>query len=348
MSYSVPPQPTRRKFIKLASFAGVGLVSTGLIHKAKKSVFALPAPSSHPSTLQGKDSYLSSAFSKGRQPGLNLKSFEFEVVTVDARGQETNRHRRQAQFFTEDLGNEIMLDMVAIPGSKFRMGSPNREAQRDNDEGPQHSRTITSFYLGKFPVTQAQWQVVAALPQVSRALKATPSFFKGDDLPVESISWQEAVEFCARLSKKTGRTYRLPSEAEWEYACRAGTTTLFHFGETITSDLANYNGREPYGYAPQGIARLQTTQVGSFEVANAFGLYDMHGNVWEWCADPWHNDYRGFPSDGRVWRNSQDNLTRILRGGTWGSIPRHCRSASRGNAGWTYRESSVGFRVAYN
>jgi formylglycine-generating enzyme required for sulfatase activity len=150
--------------------------------------------------------------------------------------------------------------------------------------------------MGKFPVTQAQWRAVAALPKINTDLDPDPSYFNGANRPVEQVSWDEAMEFCRRLSKKTGRDYRLPSEAEWEYACRAGTNKPFHFGKRITSDLANYNGNSVYGNAPKGKYREETTPVGSLKVANAFGLYDMHGNVWEWCADGWHENYEGAPN----------------------------------------------------
>ncbi len=132
--------------------------------------------------------------------------------------------------------------------------------------------------MGRYPVTQEQWQAVAALPPINRNLKAEPSRFKGDKLPVEQVSWEEAKEFCDRLSQLTEREYRLPTEAEWEYACRAGTTTPFHFGETISAELANYYGKATYGKGVEGVDREQTTPVGYFKVANAFGLYDMHGN----------------------------------------------------------------------
>ncbi|MEW6492250.1 MAG: bifunctional serine/threonine-protein kinase/formylglycine-generating enzyme family protein [Cyanobacteriota bacterium] len=170
---------------------------------------------------------------------------------------------------------------------------------------------------------------VATLPQVDCALRPDPSYFKGDNLPVERISWDEAVEFCARLSQKTGRTYRLPSESEWEYACRAGTITPFYFGKTITPYLANYDGNYTYSSGAKGMYYKKTTPVGSFQVPNAFGLYDMHGNVWEWCADPWHTHYQGAPSDGRVWSDNSDNRYRILRGGSWDNNPKFCRSACR-------------------
>jgi formylglycine-generating enzyme required for sulfatase activity/predicted Ser/Thr protein kinase len=267
-----------------------------------------------------------------------LQRFEFDVTTLEKRHSgllgmnvvwEISRCRSQAKFFAEDLGNGEFLETVAIPGGTFLMGSPDSEEGRSNNESPQHLVTIKPFYMGKFTVTQAQWRVVATLPQVHCSLRPDPSYFKGDNLPVERISWDEAVEFCARLPQKTGRTYRLPSEAEWEYACRAGTTTPFHFGGTITPNLANYDGNSTYNSGAKGIYREKTTPVGSFEVANAFGLYDMHGNVWEWCADPWHSNYQGAPSDGRVWNNNADNSSGVLRGGSWRSIPSNCRSASR-------------------
>ncbi|MEW6497793.1 MAG: formylglycine-generating enzyme family protein, partial [Cyanobacteriota bacterium] len=193
-----------------------------------------------------------------------------------------NRERRTAQYFLEDLGDGIGLEMVLIPGGSFLMGSPEDELERSDNESLQHLVTIQLFCLGKYPVTQAQWKAVAALPQVNRKLDPGLSSFKGENRPVETVSWYDAVEFCDRLSQKTGRQYRLPSEAEWEYACRAGTTTPFHFGETITPELANYNGKYTYGAGVKGVYREETTPVGSFGVANAFGLYDMHGNVWEW------------------------------------------------------------------
>jgi formylglycine-generating enzyme required for sulfatase activity len=225
------------------------------------------------------------------------------------------------------------------------MGSPDSEEGRKDNESPQHSVTITPFYMGKFTVTQAQWRAVAVLPQVSFALNPDPSFFKGKNLPVESVTWDEAVEFCARLSLKTGRNYRLPSEAEWEYACRAGTTTPFYWGETITPDLANYDGRHTYNSGTKGTYREKTTPVGSFQVANAFGLYDMHGNVWEWCADHWHDNYNRAPSDRRVWANENNRADRIMRGASWPNEPKYCRSASRFRSESTNRMSRLGFRV---
>ncbi len=318
---------TRRQLLRWTGYGGVGVVGAGIIHQIFKSTILV---------------------SKGGQAALNLRPFTFDVVNVDAQGSETSRKRRQAEFFTEKLGGAI-LEMVAIPGGTFQMGSPDTERDRSFDESPQHSRTIAPFYLGKFPVTQAQWKAVAALPQVSRELNPEPSNFKGDNLPVEQISWHDAAEFCARLSKKTGRTYRLPSEAEWEYACRAGTTSPFHSGEIITTDLANYDGGASYGVGIQGVSRQETTPVGSFP-ANAFGLHDMHGNVWEWCADHWHDYYKDAPSDGRAWLDSNvsGNHARLLRGGSWSHSIEDCRSANRLKNEPELGSNNIGFRVAFS
>jgi formylglycine-generating enzyme required for sulfatase activity len=273
-----------------------------------------------------------------------LQTFDFDVVSVNAQGKETNRRRNSAQFFSEDLGNGINLEMVSIPGGSFIMGSPDSEQGRRDWESPQHSATIQSFYMGKFTITQAQWRQVAALPQIKTFLNSGPSGFKGNNLPVEQVSWNEAVEFCARLSQKTGKDYRLPSEAEWEYACRAETTTPFYFGKTITPKLVNYDGNYTYGNALAGTYRGKTTPVGSFQVANAFGLYDMHGNVWEWCADHWYDSYQRAPNDGSIWLSSNEYSVRVVRGGSWNSFPRNCRSACRNNNA-DYRSNVIGFRV---
>ena len=219
-------------------------------------------------------------------------TFLFDVVTVDQRGTRSRR-QKTAKCRRENLGNGVMLDLVMIPGGQFQMGSPL--GQGDDNEYPQHPVTVKPFAMGKHPVTQAQWKAVAALPIVKRYLPADPSKFKGGNRPVEKVSWCDAIEFCQRLSRQTGRKYRLPSEAEWEYACRAGATTPFHFGPTLTTHLANYAGRSHPDFGFEGKYREQTTPVGGFKAANAFGLYDMHGNVWEWCLDYWHENYLGAP-----------------------------------------------------
>jgi formylglycine-generating enzyme required for sulfatase activity len=225
--------------------------------------------------------------------------------------------------------------MVKIPGGNFTMGSPSSEKNRGDDEGPQHLVRIQPFFMGKYPVTQAQYQAI---------IGKNPSNFKGDDRPVEQVTWHDAVEFCARLSQKTGRQYRLPSEAEWEYACRAGTTTPFYFRETITPELANYDGNYIYGSGSKGKYRQKTTNVGSFK-PNNFGLYDMHGNVWEWCADHWHGNYDGAPTDGSAWIEGGDASRRVLRGGSWDYNPVYCRSAYRGHLNPDFAYYYIGFRV---
>jgi len=252
------------------------------------------------------------------------------------------KRKLQAQYFTEDLGAGIGLDMVLVKGSSFLMGAPKGEDFFD-DEKPQHRVTVPDFFMGRYPVTQAQWRRVADLEQVSRELKPDPSRFKGDKRPVERVSWDDAVEFCERLSRQTGRIYRLPSEAEWEYACRAGTTTPFYFGKTITTELVNYNGNA-FGDGPKGESRGETTDVDHFGIANAFGLCDMHGNVWEWCQDTWHGNYEGAPTDGSAWVTGDDSR-HVLRGGSWAYFPGGCRSACRDyiEPGGIY--DFIGFRV---
>jgi formylglycine-generating enzyme required for sulfatase activity len=199
--------------------------------------------------------------------------------------------------------------------------------------------------MGRYLVTQAQWRAVAALSQIERELAPDPSNFKGDNRPVESVTWHDSVEFCARLSAHTDRPYRLPSEAEWEYACRAGTTTPFYFGNTLTTEVANYDGNSTYADGPKGEYREETTPVDHFGIANAFGLCDMHGNVWEWCQDYWHDSYAGAPTDGSAWLKGGNAERRILRG-AWNGHPWHCRSAYRdyGEPDFRYYGGG-GFRV---
>ena len=274
-----------------------------------------------------------------------LKTVEFETVIVNSRGRIVKRSQCQVQVFAETIALGIILEMVAIPDGSFVMGSPDTEAGRSNDEGPQRTVNITPFFMGRYQVTQLQWRAVAGLPKVKIELKVYPSYFKGANLPVEGVSWHDATEFCARLSQLTGRNYRLPSEAEWEYACRAGTTTPFYFGDTITPDLVNYNGNFPYVRAPKGIYRQKTTAVGSFP-PNSFGLYDMHGNVWEWCQDIWHDNYQGAPTDGSAWESDRQGKKRLLRGGLWSGISGECRSAFRSIYAPDFHGNFDGFRVA--
>ncbi|PSB33941.1 formylglycine-generating enzyme family protein [Stenomitos frigidus ULC18] len=300
------------------------------------------------------------------QPISDWQLLEFEVATLERqtdqpqtgffrnlfqRGEQRSewviRKQRQQRvgLLIEPLTARVELEMVLLPVGTFVMGSPEAEPERSAAEGPQHTVSLESFLMGRYPVTQAQWRAVAAMPQINRRLEPDPSLFKGNKRPVERVSWEEAVEFCDRVSAHTGRAYRLPTEAEWEYACRAGTTTPFHFGETITTDLVNYNGDYTYANSPKGKARKETTAVDAFGIANAFGLCDMHGNVWEWCQDHWHENYKGAPTDGSAWLTDDKRANRVPRGGSWLNNPRHCRSASRSFNAPDSRDDAVGFRV---
>ena len=235
-----------------------------------------------------------------------------------------------------DCGENVTLELVLIPAGEFMMGSPESETGRDRDEGPQHRVRISqSFYMGKYEVTQAQWRAV---------IGTSPSDFnQGDSLPVHEVSWNDCQKFCRRLSALTGREVYLPTEAEWEYACRAGTRTPFHFGATISTNQVNYDGDFTYGSGRKGVDRKRTMAVGSFP-ANRWGLHDMHGNVWEWCQD-WHgeNYYTNSPATDPAGPGSGE--ARILRGGSWLSHPQDCRSAIRGKSLPGLHKYYYGFRV---
>jgi formylglycine-generating enzyme required for sulfatase activity len=270
---------------------------------------------------------------------------------------------------------DLDLTMLPIPAGSFLMGSPEDEPDRFDDEGPQHQVTLGAFWMAQTPTTQAQWRTVAGWPKVERDLEPDPSYFKGNQRPVELVSWRDAQEFCRRLSQRTGKRYGLPSEAQWEYACRAGSSTPFYFGATLTPEQANCD--DP-----------ATVEVASHP-ANAWGLHDMHGNVWEWCQDHWHSDYEGAPNDGSSWEDcslgesegccaagrgsttprtaarptassttrttattasvsasvASDDEPRLLRGGSWDGYPRGCRSACRVGNHPGNRSNDVGFRV---
>jgi formylglycine-generating enzyme required for sulfatase activity len=307
------------------------------------------------------------------------------------------RWQSRTEMFLERLAG-LELAMVRIPAGTFVMGSPPDELERRDNEGPQRQVALGEFLLGRTPITQAQWRTVAQWPPPAGErwrldLNPAPSFFQpgakasefetslgarfsllegettSDERPVERVRWHEAMEFCRRLNSRlgpgAGRHYTLPSEAQWEYACRAGTSTPFHFGATITPELANYDGDDTYANGPNGANRRQTTPVGMFP-ANAWGLQDMHGNVLEWCLDHWHASYEGAPADGSAWVNPsrenkevsldgetdnsedkdmEDTEGRLLRGGSWYHLPRNCRSAYRGLGRPVNANADVGFRV---
>jgi formylglycine-generating enzyme required for sulfatase activity len=336
-----------------------------------------------------------------------------------------HRYKRSNKSYTEDLGDGVKLTLMLIPEGEFMMGAPADEPESKDSERPQHRVEVAQFLMGRYPVTQAQWRIVAGYEQINRELDPDPANFKGDNRPVERVNWHDAQEFCKRLSKETGKDYRLPSEAQWEYACRAGTDTPFNFGEIITPQLANYDTKASYSSfneikriklkkrfevlikqyenlsdqiihttnnadrialeeqlkeieqsassVEQELSELPepnflipqetpepvdfeqvhdhtsntqnaTTNVGSFP-ANDWGLYDMHGNVYEWCGDDWHENYEGVPDDGSAWVENRSQNRKLLRGGSWYDNPGYSRSAFRNGLNQRNRYHDVGFRV---
>lgn len=284
-------------------------------------------------------------------------TFSFTSVLLDATGQPIQQLSGSIDGWVEALADGVALEMVRIPSGTFVMGAPVQEEGCTRSQIPQHAVAVPAFGMGRFLVTQAQWRAVAALPKVDRPLEPEPSTRQDDLRPVDQVSWQDAAEFCARLTQYTGRSYRLTSEAEWEYACRAGTETPFHFGPTITTEFANYSGvdwdyegklcsKGSYGKGPIGADRRESTPVGFFPVANAFGLFDMHGNLREWCRDTWHENYSGAPDDGTAWVEGGIAQKRVLRGGSWNVGPASCRSAARSSFNAETSLYDIGFRVA--
>jgi formylglycine-generating enzyme required for sulfatase activity len=255
----------------------------------------------------------------------------------------------EKQYMEADLGGGIKMKLVRIESGKFMMGSPKSEKGRDEGEGPQHEVEITKpFYMGVYTVTQAEYE---------KLMGKNPSYFCRDGagnekvagmdtsrFPVEAVSWEDAMEFCRKLSKKEGKTFDLPTEAEWEYACRAGTTEAFHYGKSLSSKQANFNGNGPYGGADKGPHLKRTTGVGSYE-ANAFGLYDMHGNVQQWCKDFYKQDYYGESPPRDPQGPAKGALGPVMRGGPWGVIASGCRSARRNGHPPNFRGAYDGFRV---
>jgi formylglycine-generating enzyme required for sulfatase activity/tRNA A-37 threonylcarbamoyl transferase component Bud32 len=322
-----PPTPvgtkTRRNFLRWLGFGGmsaIGVIALSQLNKnssgslPSESILALPQTTNSP----------------------KLTKAQFTSIKLNERGQSTDKPISTAEVFSEDLGGGIGLTMVKIPAGEFMMGQSTEEKQQiikqygedfyrkyASDETPQHVVKVPQFYLGQNLVTQEQWETV---------IGNNPSSFKSDSkLPVDSVSWLDAMEFCQKLSKKTGRPYQLPSEAKWEYACRSGTKTPFAFGETITPEVVNYHGSYPYGGAVKGEFRNKTTPVGIFP-PNLYGLYDMHRNLWEWCLDEYISSYREASDDSNARGDisSRDgNKERSLRGGAWNLYPFYSRSANR-------------------
>ncbi|MCT7995529.1 bifunctional serine/threonine-protein kinase/formylglycine-generating enzyme family protein [Laspinema olomoucense] len=316
-------------------------------------------PTERPSSVQEWLEMLPQETGPDPGPG-KLNIINFEVVYLDVRGQERNREQHEVEVLEQMLRDNpvLTLEMVKIPGGTYLMGSPEREMVKHESklskltERPQRQVRIEAFFMSRFPIAQAIWKFIADLPKVQIDLNPDCSRFQEDENnPVEQVSWFQAQEFCARLSQFTRLNYRLPSEAEWEYACKAGMENKpFHFGDTITTQYANYDGTESYNYEPMGEFHKQTKSVGSFGVANAFGLSDMHGNVWEWCADPQHDTYEGAPLDGRSWDIEEaaepQTILRVLRGGAWETKAGECRAANRKFVRPNRSRSSFGFRVA--
>jgi formylglycine-generating enzyme required for sulfatase activity len=266
--------------------------------------------------------------------GDALYSFEFETVTVDVTGKIVGRSPREAFAFHEPLGNGVELEMVAIPSGKFMMGASEEDPDRREREYPSHLVILQPFYMGRYPITQSQWQVVAGYPPIDREidLNPNPSRFGGNNLPVEWVSWDEAQEFCKRLSAQTGRNYRLPSEAQWEYACRSGSKTAFNYSMGSSgnglSTLFNCRSSCITSDGTSCLALYSTSEVGLFP-ANNLGLHDTHGNVWEWCEDNWHSNYDNAPTNGSAWIEKNYDDKRVIRGGSWHQEVQRCRSSSR-------------------
>jgi formylglycine-generating enzyme required for sulfatase activity len=236
----------------------------------------------------------------------------------------------------ETSANGHTFRMIPVLGGSFLMGSKEGEEGALNEEKPQHSVTVSDFYIGQYPVTQALWKVVMD--------GKNPSYFQGDDRPVENVSWYEAQQFLKALNpliKNTrleGNHYRLPTEAEWEYAARGGP---------YQAEGYKYSGSDrlkDVGWFRENSSN-ETNPVG-LKYPNQLGIYDMSGNVWEWCADDWHGSYKGAPDDGRAWVDGRNiGVRRVGRGGSWGGIARYCRANCRFNRAPSYRFNHLGFRL---
>jgi formylglycine-generating enzyme required for sulfatase activity len=255
----------------------------------------------------------------------------------------------RAQGTDKAITNAIGMKLTLIPAGKFLMGSPAGEEERDAEELQHEVEISKPFYIGVYEVTQGQYEKVKE--------KNTAFFRQGQDFPMDQVRWPDAMDFCRKLSaladeKKAGRVYRLPTEAEWEYACRAGTTTVFHFGDALSSKEANFKGSFPYGGAAKGFFLQKTAKVGSYG-PNAWGLYDMHGNVAEWCSDYYDPDFyknspkqdpKG-PANGVLKTDFHNEFYRVVRGGCWLDEARACRAAYRFRLQATEPYRWVGFRV---
>jgi eukaryotic-like serine/threonine-protein kinase len=324
LSTKLPRRIDRTAFLKMMGLGGLGVVSSLFVPQ-----------------IVAQFDRQSTWIKSSKQVSINQGQFvEFISTKLNERGDIIDRQQFQSEIFLEELGDGISLTMIKIPTGNFMMGSPEQEEGREIHEQPQHLVNISEFYLGQTQITQAQWGAVFQ--------DKSMMFGKNSQLPINRINWFDAIAFCQRLSQKTGHKYRLPSESEWEYACRARTTTPFAHGDTITPAIVNHNAEYPYAKAPRGGCLDKTTPVGTFP-PNQFGLFDMHGNLWEWCLDEWFDDYFNAPTDGSF-RGSMDgsNLDplRVVRGGSWSSYARLCRAASRNSLFASFRDQHYGMRVA--
>ena len=316
----------RSTFLKL-----IGLGSLGAIGSFAVTKIIEPSESELDSVQQ---------INSGAMPTIDrLAIVPFTSVKLNSQGDIIDRPQSRSSVFQEDLGNGIYLTMVRIPPGTFTMGSPDLEEGEEANEQPAHQANIPGFYLGQTLVTQSQWAEIFSDKSVGS---------RGDkQLPVSEVSWLDAIEFCELLTTKTGKTYRLPSESEWEYACRANTTNPFAYGDTILPSIVNYDAMSPYKQAPKGVFRNKPTPVASFP-PNLFGLYDMHGNLWEWCLDEWFDNYKNAPADGSArgdLETRSEQNQRVVRGGSWFSYGSRCRAASRASLSASFRHEHYGFRV---
>jgi len=299
---------------------------------------AEPAPESTPRPPQVSDALSDMSLANVEWARAKVyKTWPFDAKEAKRRQQETASTLGVPVARTVDLGGGVKLRLVLVPAGDFMMGSPPGEEKRLGAEGPQHRVRITKpFYIGKHEVTQAQWE---------RITGENPSYFKGAKNPVENVAWDDCQAFLEKLNAHINAegAVGLPTEAEWEYACRAGTATPFHTGETISTDEANYDGNYTYAGGRTGIYRQKAVPVGHFR-PNAFGLCDMHGNVWEWCADRYDEDYYG-RSPKEDAQGADSGNYRVLRGGAWRYFPRFCRSAYRFRNAPGYRDRTLGVRV---
>ena len=277
---------------------------------------------------------LLSKFNKSAELRTEYRDISFETVFIDLKGEISNKVTSECRILRQHLPDDVYLDLALIPAGSFLMG--NHLPGGYKDEKPQHYVHLNSFFMSVTGITQHQWKAVMG--------KLPPCRGKTLDHPVDRVSWIDAGNFCTKISRLTDKMYRLPSESEWEYACRAGSSAAFCYGNMITTDFCNYVGAHSYKGGPEGVYRHGPVPPGQFP-PNKYGLYDMHGNLWEWCQDSWHDSYDGSPVDGEAWLNGGTE-ERVLRGGSWHDPPDLCRSSCRLKLMPSEGEDYTGVRIA--